>query len=193
MRPGGPGSQTPRMDTKLRVPTGKVALGDRRVLTDDVLSELTAWGPPECAAMLTAWHRASVRLVDLTVLWVLRAHGPQTMGHLAARIDVSVAGLTHIVERMAALGLVERRHDSRDRRRVIVHPIDRGIALVTPPDAGRLGRLEDLLAHLSDDELGSLLVGIRALAAARDCAANEAPAPVEARFREATAPGSHAR
>jgi len=182
------------MATKLTVPSGEVAFGDRQVLIADVLSEFMAWGPSECADEFTAWHRGSVRLVDLTVLWVLMAHGPQTMGHLAARIDVSLAGLTHVVDRMAGLGLVERRHDSRDRRQVIVQPTDRGLGILPLPDAARRVRLDGLLARLSDDELGDLLVGVRALVAARDGATEDAPASGTAPVREAVAaPGSHPR
>jgi DNA-binding MarR family transcriptional regulator len=181
------------MDTKPTFPTSKVAFRERQVLTGDILSELTALGPPDCAERFTAWRRASLRLVDLTVLCVLWADGPQTMGHLAARVDVSVTVLTHVVERMTVLGLVERKHDSRDRRHVIVHSTDRGMATLTPPGTGQRARLEDLLVRLSDDELGSLLVGIRALAAARDCGANETIAPVETLFQEAVAAGSHVR
>ncbi len=43
------------------------------------------------------------------------------MSKLADALDVSVASLTGIIDRMEARGLVERRREPGDRRVVLVH------------------------------------------------------------------------
>ena len=80
----------------------------RRRVLDDLLDELTSWGPRERAGAFRQWLRGSLSLVHLHVLTVLEARGPLSMTKLAEELDVSIASLTGIVDRMESRGLVER-------------------------------------------------------------------------------------
>jgi DNA-binding MarR family transcriptional regulator len=84
---------------------------------------------------------------------------------------------------MEERGLVERRHDQEDRRVVIVAPTEAGGAVFTDMMAARREHLTGVLARLSDAELESFLVGLRAVRAARAAvhaaASEEAPATGE--------------
>ncbi len=135
----------------------------RRKTTEDLLDELTSWGPRERAGAFKHWLRGSLSLVHLHVLTVLEAQGPLAMSKLADALDVSVASLTGIIDRMEGRGLVERRHDPADRRVVLVHPTDAGDAVFREMAAERRKTLEPLLGRMTDDELESFLVGLRAL------------------------------
>ena len=84
---------------------------ERPNLTDELLDELSRWGPRERGGMFRSWHRGSLSIVHLIVLTVLEADGPRSMGDLAEALDVSVASATGIVDRMERRGLVERRPD----------------------------------------------------------------------------------
>ena len=57
---------------------------------------------------------------------MLDTEGPTSMGRLAEALDISVASMTGIVDRMEERGLVERRHEGKDRRVVLVLPDRRG-------------------------------------------------------------------
>ena len=81
---------------------------ERPNLTDELLDELSRWGPRERGGMFRSWHRGSLSIVHLIVLTVLEADGPRSMGDLAEALDVSVASATGIVDRMERRGLVER-------------------------------------------------------------------------------------
>jgi DNA-binding MarR family transcriptional regulator len=135
----------------------------RRRTLQDLLDELTSWGPRERAGAFRQWLRGSLSLVHLHVLTVLEAEGPLPMSKLADALDVSVASLTGIVDRMEQRSLVERRHDPDDRRVVLVHPTDAGDAVFREMAAERRKMLEPLLGRMTDDELESFLVGLRAL------------------------------
>jgi DNA-binding MarR family transcriptional regulator len=89
------------------------------------------------------------------------------MGRLAEQLDISVASMTGVIDRMEGRGLVERRRDSADRRVILVHPGKGGRKLFD--DIGRRRRLglAALLSKLSDEQLQGLLDGHRALRAAR--------------------------
>jgi DNA-binding MarR family transcriptional regulator len=89
------------------------------------------------------------------------------MSRLAEALDISVASVTGVVDRMEARGLVERRRGAADRRVILVHPAEGGRRLFSEIDAKRRQGLAKLLGRLSEPELTSLLTGHRALRAAR--------------------------
>ena len=135
----------------------------RRRVLDDLLDELTSWGPRERAGAFRQWLRGSLSLVHLHVLTVLEARGPLSMTKLADELDVSVASLTGIVDRMESRGLVERQREPDDRRVIVVRPTESGEAVFSEMAVERRRYLEPLLARMADDELESFLVGLRAL------------------------------
>jgi DNA-binding MarR family transcriptional regulator len=157
-------------------PTGRSAL------ERELLEEMTAWSPRDRSGVFKTWHRHALSLVHLSVLTALEAEGPLSMKHLAEAMDVSDASATGIVDRMEKHGLVERRHGTSDRRVVLVHPTDAGAKVFTDMAAHRRGMLSKVLAELSEDEMTALLVGMRAIHAARHrlLAATGASCPDEA-------------
>ena len=134
-----------------------------RRLRRRLVDEMTAWNPREFMAMFRRIKHGAVSLIHLNVLTVLEMDGPQPMGRLAEALDVSVASMTGIVDRMEKRGLVERRHDIADRRVVLVQPTEAGRAVFTTIAETRRVGLEKMLQQLSDEEVEGLLKGHRAL------------------------------
>jgi DNA-binding MarR family transcriptional regulator len=159
----------------------------RRRITDELLTEMTVWSPVERMRLFRTWVRGSLSVIHLHVLTLLEADGPMPMGRLADALDVSVASATGIVDRMEGRGLVERRAQAADRRVVEVHLTPDGAAVFPHMAEERRAHLEGFLGQLSDRELGSLLVGLRALhraraahAATADVPSDPSPAPARA-------------
>ena len=144
-------------------PTSKAASAARKRIVDDLLQELTSWGPRERAGAFRQWLRVSLSLVHLHVLTVLEADGPLAMSKLAEALDVSVASATGIVDRMEQRGLVERRREPDDRRVVLVHPTDKGNAVFRDMAKERRKHLAVLLDRMTDAELEGFLTGLRAM------------------------------
>jgi len=161
----------------------------RRKLAQQCVAELSSWNPREFIAAFRRWHLGSFSLIHLNVLTLLEAEGSMSMSRLAEALDVSVASTTGIVDRMEKRGLVERRHDLADRRVVLVQPAERGLQVFVEIDKRRRLGLELLLDRLSDEELGGLLAGHRALRVARTemAKAPEARSEESAANREAAA------
>ncbi|HET9852360.1 MAG TPA: MarR family transcriptional regulator [Candidatus Limnocylindrales bacterium] len=136
-------------------------------LVDEVVGELTSWNPREFIAAFQRWHQGQISLIQLNVLTLLEATGPLPMSRLAGALDISVASLTGIVDRMEARSLVKRKRDAEDRRVVKVAPAAGGRKLFAQIDRRRRDGLRRLLANLAEEELRGLLVGHRALRAAR--------------------------
>lgn len=99
--------------------------------------------------------------VTLLVLW--EADAPMSVGELGARLRLDSGTLTPLLKRLEAAGLVHRRRDTGDERRVVVEPSEAGWALreraAAVPAAvfGRLGlglsegaELRDRLVRLTE-------------------------------------------
>lgn len=136
-------------------------------MLDAVVKELSAWNPRERMGMFRRWLQGSLSIIQLHVLTILEGEGPVSMSRLADALDVSVASATGIVDRMEQRGLVERRHDDNDRRVVLVHPTRAGEAVFTELEHHRRTMLREVLSRLTNEELKSCLVGMRAMARAR--------------------------
>ncbi len=137
------------------------------------------WDPRERVGAFKAWLRGSLSLIHLHVLTTLETEGPLSMSHLAEALDVSVASATGIVSRMEERGLVERRHGASDRRVVQVHVTAAGADVFPMMDALGRTHFAAVLERLTDDELASLLVGLRATQDARAAMVAEAAARAE--------------
>jgi len=156
-------------------PSGATASGaaadagppERRSVASELLAELTAWGPRDRLWAFRGWHQQSLSLIQLQVLTLLEAEGPQAMSRIAEGLDVSVASATGIVDRMEEHGLAARRHDAADRRRILVDATERGRGVFHGLEAERRLRLARLLGELTEEERAGFLMGLRALRAAR--------------------------
>jgi DNA-binding MarR family transcriptional regulator len=143
------------------------ARSNARPLVGEVVDVLTSWGPRDFIGAFQRWHAGSVSLIHLNVLILLEGTGPLPMSRLAEALDISVASITGVVDRMEARGLVARRRDAADRRVILVEPAEGGRRLFADIDARRRKGLGKLLEKLSDAELTGLLHGHQALRVAR--------------------------
>lgn len=66
--------------------------------------------------------------LTLLVLWE-RSEEALTVGALGARLELDSATLTPLLKRLEALGLVTRRRDPADERRVLVRPTAESLTL----------------------------------------------------------------
>jgi DNA-binding MarR family transcriptional regulator len=112
------------------------------------------------------WQDRSISKLNLHLLMLLDAHGPQSMSRLAALANVALPNLTGCVGRMEELGLVVRASDSRDRRLVVVRKTPRGRALVQEIESVRREELRRILNTLSADERARCLDAMRIMARA---------------------------
>ncbi len=126
---------------------------------------------------------------------VLRARRFATARNLAEALEVSVASMTGIVDRMEKRSLVERRRGGEDRRVVLVYPTEAGRDVFRDIDRRRREGLARIIERLSDEELAGLLKGHRALREARAAIVERALAtgtPQVASPAQTTTPHLHA-
>jgi DNA-binding MarR family transcriptional regulator len=99
-------------------------------------------------------------MAQVRVLFRLRNHGPMASGSLANKLAVTLPTVTSVVDRLVGHGLVERRDDPDDRRRVIVALSADGAALVERIQQGRRARLAAAIEALEPEQRHALIEGL---------------------------------
>jgi long-chain acyl-CoA synthetase len=109
---------------------------------------------------VTAWLSKRVEFalaqVDLTlpqyrVLGIL-AEGSAAASGLAGRLAVRPSSVTAIIDGLAARGLVDRKHEEGDRRRIALRLTDEGARIVTEADLSVDNYLASIAACLPDED-----------------------------------------
>jgi MarR family 2-MHQ and catechol resistance regulon transcriptional repressor len=135
------------------------------------------------AAAVEAHSRADIARHGLSpaefgALEALYHRGPMLLGEVKRRILVSSGGITYVIDRLAAKGLVERRDCPEDRRASFAALTAEGEALVARIFPHHARCLEHALAGLDEDEKARAIDLLRALgrhaADAEPCPAPEA-------------------
>lgn len=103
--------------------------------------------------------RSGINVTDMQCLNLLQLRGPMTPGQLAEAMFLTTGGaITAVVDRLEKAGLVRRRRDRRDRRRVIVEPVDSGAVAEVVRRFQPVGEMyEEMLADYSDEDLERFL------------------------------------
>ena len=138
----------------------------RQALLDEVLraEDEVSWitlrtMPPMFAQGAFTW-------TQLRGLFAIAYRGEATIGQFAELMGVGQPSASVLADRLVRDGLIERKSDTRDRRRTLVTLADRGRALITGMLDIRRSTFERYAAHMSDASLQALADGTLALAAA---------------------------
>jgi DNA-binding MarR family transcriptional regulator len=100
---------------------------------------------------------------QVTALATIAREGPLTLGALAATEHVTPPSVTKVVERLEELGLIERRADPDDGRRVVVVTTAAGGELLATGRARKDAILARRIAQLDVDQLDRLAAALDVL------------------------------
>jgi DNA-binding MarR family transcriptional regulator len=93
-----------------------------------------------------------INQTDLALMEQLITDGPLSPNELAARLAVTTAGITLVIDRLERAGHVVRERQQSDKRRVLVRPVQASVAKTYRHIAPMLAGLETVLGALSPDE-----------------------------------------
>jgi MarR family transcriptional regulator, 2-MHQ and catechol-resistance regulon repressor len=94
---------------------------------------------------------------EFAILEALHHKGPLLLGELQRKILVSSGGVTYLVDRLVAAGLVERRDCAEDRRARYGALTSKGEALMTEIFPAHAAAIEEATAGLDADEKRSAI------------------------------------
>jgi DNA-binding MarR family transcriptional regulator len=139
---------------------------DTGTVAGDLLDELGPIIAGERAAFAHRCHERSISMTHLLLMTLLETHGSLPMSRVAELLGCGLPAATGIVSRMEERGLVDRQHESEDRRVVTLRLSDEGAAEVRELQLSRRERMATALTHLTEPEREQLLASVRSLRAA---------------------------
>jgi DNA-binding MarR family transcriptional regulator len=141
-------------------------ISDTETVAAELMSELGPIIAGERAAFAQRCHDRSISMTHLHLMTLLETHDSLPMSRVAELLGCGLPTATGIVSRMEERGLVERQHDSDDRRVVTLRLAAKGAAEIREVQLLRRQRMASALAHLTAAESERLLASVRALRAA---------------------------
>jgi len=102
------------------------------------------------------WASHDINFGQLRLLFMLSRSGPVSIGQLAAKIGVTPATASELVDRLERRGLVRRLHRTDDRRVVDCELSEDGARLIAEVAGARRQALRRILSVLTPEELGQL-------------------------------------
>ena len=143
-------------------------MGDRRQPTVEQAPAIWARAAARLAKHVEiALDDVELSLPQYRVLALLTA-GSAAGSALASKLAVSPPSVTALVDGLVGRGLVERRPDPLDRRRVSHLLTDKGRRALSDADAAVDARLVDIAAHLEPRERARAIAGLQLWYAAMD-------------------------
>lgn len=104
--------------------------------------------------------RHGLTLAEFAIIEVLYHRGPLLLGEVQRKILVSSGGVTYLVDRLEAKGLVERRECSEDRRAryaALTPAGERLVARIFPEHSRNIGRAVAVLTRAEQLQATALL------------------------------------
>lgn len=98
--------------------------------------------------ILATMTEAGLSMPQMVTLAMLHHQGPRSISAIAARLNLSLAATSHLVDRMVRQGLVVRGEDSADRRHKRVVITAAGVALLERLVQARTREIAQSLAGL---------------------------------------------
>ncbi len=122
----------------------------------------------ELAQVASEVHTDDLLAVDITMqqakaLHVIAAEPGIGVSSLAGRLGVGLSTASGSLDRLAEMGLIDRRHDEHDRRHVMVSLTTEGRSVVDRFRDVGVGILREHLPHLGPAELAALQTGLDGL------------------------------
>jgi MarR family 2-MHQ and catechol resistance regulon transcriptional repressor len=94
---------------------------------------------------------------DFGVLEVLLHKGPQSVGEIGRRVDLTSGSITTAIDRLEQRGLVARAAHATDRRARVVHLTPEGKVRITKEFARHKDAMDRVAHGLSKTERGTLI------------------------------------
>ncbi|UCC15928.1 MAG: MarR family transcriptional regulator [Dehalococcoidales bacterium] len=97
------------------------------------------------------------------IIRLLMEGGTMHVAEIGQRLEISRAQMTHLIEKLVELGIVERQPDNRDRRIINISLTQQGISLLEEHKHTVEGAVREILSFLSDEEVEALSESLRTL------------------------------
>ena len=129
----------------------------RREKIEQLLREVRLMSSFDALFSQAVAERLGMHATDIETMDLLNTLGPMTPGELSKRTGLTSGATTRLIDRLERAGYVRRRPEPRDRRCVIIEPVEENLgelgALFEPLAEG----MTELWAQFDDEELDIII------------------------------------
>ncbi len=105
----------------------------------------------------------SITPLHFGIMKALNEAGTLHVTAIGDRLEVPAPQMTRLVDRMVALGLVERRPDATDRRSINLALTEKGTTMIEQRSVAIRDSIKEALSCLTDEELREFSASLRTL------------------------------
>ena len=104
-----------------------------------------------------------IKLPHMQIMGVLKKEGTMHPAEIGERLQIAKAQMTHLIDKLVELGLVERTLGDIDRRTMNITLTDKGIRLAEEHENNVYHAVGEYISCLEDSELETLSTSLRNL------------------------------
>jgi DNA-binding MarR family transcriptional regulator len=106
---------------------------------------------------------ADINLPHFEVMKVLQEEGTLHVAEIGEKLQIAKAQMTHLIDRLVELGLVERQMCAADRRTLNIALTERGRKLMEEHEANLVEAVREYMASLTDADMETLSESLKNL------------------------------
>jgi MarR family transcriptional regulator, organic hydroperoxide resistance regulator len=114
------------------------------------------------------WIELKMTIAQLKSLFFIAEKGKTNFKKLADALGVTPPNITGIIDRLVEQGLVSRTENIEDRRVMLLQMTGKGLTLVNNLHENRFNNLNNLMINMTEDDLCSLMKGMKGILKAND-------------------------
>ncbi len=100
----------------------------------------------------------------LMLLRLLYESGPLNMTEIGEEIAVSKPQMTHSTDKLISLGMIERQHDVKDRRKINIKLTNKGEKTIIKLHQSMKSQMKEKLSSLDEEDLDRLAASLKTMA-----------------------------
>jgi DNA-binding MarR family transcriptional regulator len=104
-----------------------------------------------------------IKFPHYEIMTVLKEEGTLHVAEIGEKLQIAKAQMTHLIDKLVELGLVNRNIDTNDRRTINTTLTEKGAAFMKRHENNIINAVREYISDLEDDELEALSLSLRTL------------------------------
>jgi len=106
---------------------------------------------------------ADIKMPHFEIMFLLKEEGTRHVAEIGDKLQIAKAQMTHLIDKLVGLGLVQRKMDATDRRTLNIALTEKGRGLLEEHQTCLVNAVRENMSSLSLGELEALSDSLRTL------------------------------
>lgn len=104
-----------------------------------------------------------IKFPHFEIMTVLKEEGTLHVAEIGEKLQIAKAQMTHLIDKLVELGMVDRNIDTNDRRTINITLTEKGAAFMKNHENNIMNAVREYISSLGDNELEALSRSLRTL------------------------------